>query len=137
VAKRRAYDPHAEITAHGTLTPDDVLADATAESEHLAADLKRVGEYLDRLYAKQPRESIKGARQVKIQRARAHWDEVKAFMRPLVAQGRSTEEILNKAERKFGGFTGNDRSTLLRHGLTGLRKEIKAGSRAVVSPETN
>jgi hypothetical protein len=136
-AKRRKrvgvpLPPRAEAGA--TLTPEDVLHDAgidvvlkpdgtvSYEENSHADDLRSVGRYIDELYEKQPRQLAKRARQVKIEQARETWQRVKAYMRALIEQGLSSEEILDSAELEFGDY---DRETLRRYGLTGLRKELK------------
>jgi hypothetical protein len=100
-------------------TPDDVLTDAAAESEHLATELKQVGWYLDELHAKQPRELLKRARAA---RKPSRIAEAREFMRGLIAAGQfPIERILDKAQQRFD-YT---RATLRRRCLTGLRKETK------------
>jgi hypothetical protein len=112
--------------AGDALAPEDVLAlvAEAADDEFIAAELSRVGEHLDRLAAKQPKELQKQARRARVANAQARWQEVKAFMRPLVAQGKGDDEILEAAEAEFHVKYGYCRATLRRRGLTGLRKEL-------------
>jgi hypothetical protein len=125
--------PIGELAEPPEAAEGDDLARVVREHIHIMKVFGKLGERSlrlidsdesERLHAKQPKELIKCARLVRVANARAYWQRVKTFMRPLIAQGLSTEQILDRAENEFAK---SDRETLRRWGLTGLRKEMKSG----------